>query len=132
MSLSQQCQDEFFLNKCLSLSFIELRSEIEQMAEQYHQSFCTRFRSTIYILWADGEITEEIIFKPINPFAYLFAILLNYRYVKPLFPPLFSKPLFIFPYSRYPHTGCILSFEDCILFREWMIRVFIYDNRFNK
>jgi len=123
-SLLDRCRDQNNLEKCIHLSFTDLRSEIEKMAEHYHHSFCIRCQSTFYILWADGEITEETIVESTNPFYSFLCTLMNYRISKTLYPPSFTNAVFLFPLSRYPFTGCILSLEECIEFREWIFRVF--------
>jgi hypothetical protein len=92
-------------------------NDIQQIAKQIHnpELIDTKLspnENTIYILWNDGEITEEKgswSFGMRNVFTNTSSFVFN--------------PIFKFPFSRsYLYNGIILKYDDCILFRNFLIK----------
>lgn len=125
-SIIEPCQDKVFWMDMLKLSDQECREWIEKLANTYHQPYlCKNKESTIYILWADGEITEETFSSSTRCFSWI-RRWIGMRDSQTMYSPLFSKTFFCFPYSRYPYTGCVMSLEECIIFRAFIFRLYIH------
>lgn len=103
------------LERCRVQPWTEVKQIIESIAQKTHSPRHS-FRTTFYVLWSDGEITQEH-YRP------CFCSLLRCLESISVTPPLFQRSMFLFPFSRFPFTGCILSLEDCHLFRSWIDRI---------
>ena len=125
-SIIEQCQDAVFWMDMLSLSNRECRTWIEKMADTYHHPFAFKEKqSTIYVLWVDGEITEETLPSSTQWLPFI-RRWIGVRDIKTICPPLFSKTFFCFPYSRYPYTGCVMTLEECRIFRAFIFRLYMH------
>ena len=126
LSIIETCQDTSVWIDFLKKSNKDCRSGIESMGYLYHIPISkVKDSKRIYILWADGEITEETL-PASNHCLSIIQRWIGIRNVKTIFHPIFSKPLFCFPYSKYPYTGCIMSLEECRMFRAFIYRLYVH------
>jgi len=115
-SVQERCNDLSLKEESSRLSLSELKKRIEKMAEEFHDPQLIDMTqspngNTIYILWGDLEITDEI--------SYAFG----QRSVRTFSPPLYFQNVFEFPFQRGDNSGIILTVEDCKRFRNWIVDV---------
>lgn len=129
--LLERLQDETFTNDCVRLEWSSFKVTVAQLALLGHsmEHFTNNddTKKEYYVLWNDGEITREE--KPRTTCRSL--LFLDALIVQSYQPPIFERPIFLFPFSRMPFTGVIMTLEECRTFREWIRNVMERRRRFS-
>lgn len=118
MKLEDVLTEELY-QECIKLSWNEVKEKIENIATIFHSPQLIDVSSspnenTIYIIWNDGEISEE-------KGSYAFGQRNVRTYQSTL---TFKRNVFNFPFVRSHYRGVILSVNDCIIFRKFLDKIF--------
>jgi len=123
--LQERLQDETFTNHCVRMEWTRFKVTVAQLAFLGHSiKHFINNDTTIeyyYVLWNDGEITREE--KKRTSWRSRWFPFLDIPSIQSYKPPIFEHPVFLFPFSRAPFTGVVMTLEECVTFREWIWNV---------